>query len=112
MNKRNLLLSMALLAAMTSASVPSPAYAGDESLTVMAKLHVTPGREAEAGARLIKFTEYIRKTEPGATFRVFQSKNDPALFSTFEVYPSSDAFKNHVNVVIPAYVMEAGPNPE
>ena len=112
MNKRSVLLSMALLAALASVSAPSPAYSADEALTVTARLHSTPGREAEVGARLVKFTEYVRKSEPGVTFRVFRSTGDPTLFSTFEVYPNKEAFNNHVNVMIPAYVKEAGPNPE
>jgi len=31
---------------------------------------------------------------------------------TFEVYPNSKAFSNHLNVVFPAFAREAGPNPE
>ena len=113
MNKRTLLLSMTLLAAMAWANLPSsPAYAGDEALIVTAKLHATAGREAEAGARLVKFTEYIRKSEPGVTFRMFHSNGDRTLFSTFEVYPNSQAFSNHLNVVIPAFFREAGPDPQ
>ncbi len=112
MKKRNILLSMTLLAAMAWADLSSPAYAADEALTVTAKLHVTPGREAEFEAWIIKVIEFVRKTEPGVTFRVFRSNSDPTLFSTFEVYPNKDEFNNHVNVVLPAFAKEAGPIPE
>ena len=83
-----------------------------EALIVTAKLHVTPGREAEAEARLVKVTEFVRKTELGVTFRVFHSNSDRTLFSTFEVYPNSQAFSTHFNAVLPAFANEAGLEPE
>src|SRR5208282_5659883 len=113
MNKRTLLLSMTLLAAMAWTNLPSsPAYAGDEALIVTAKLHATAGREAEYEARLVRFTEFVRKSEPGVTFRILHSNVDRTLFSTFEVYPNDKAFNIHVNVVIPAFGREAGLEPE
>ncbi len=98
---------------MAWANLPlSPAYAGDDALVVTAKIHVTPGREAEYEAGLVKFIEFVRKSEPGVTFRFFHSNSDRTLFSTFEVYPNSKAFSNHLNVVFPAFYREVGPEPE
>jgi quinol monooxygenase YgiN len=69
---------------------------------------------AGSGGRgeLAKVIEFVRKAEPGVTFRIFQSKKDPTLFSTFEVYPNKDEFDNHVKVVLPAFAKEDGPIPE
>ena len=83
-----------------------------EAVIVTTKIHATPGREAEAEARLVKLTEFVRKTELGVTFRVFRSTSDRTMFSIFEVYPNSPAFSTHFNAVLPAFANEAGLPPE
>jgi quinol monooxygenase YgiN len=88
-----------------------PAFAGDP-VVVTVKVYPTPGREDELQAQYLKRVEYLRKAEPGATFRLHRSTKEPVTFLWYEIYPSKEAYENHLKVVMPAFRKEAGPTPE
>ena len=95
-----------LMAAMT------PARAADETITVVAKLYATPGRESEAEARLLKALAFVHNSEPNITYRYYRSKKDPTLFVTYEIYPNQAALTNHMKVVLPASRETIGATPD
>lgn len=83
-----------------------------ESVVVTVKVFPSPGREDELQASYIRRLEYLRKNEPGATFRLLRSKQEPTTFLWYEVYESAKAYENHVKVVMPAFRKESGATPE
>ena len=95
-----------LMVAMT------PARAADETITVVAKLYATPGRESEAEARLPKTLAFVHNSEPNITYRIYRSKKDPTLFVTYEIYPNQAALTNHMKVVLPASRETLGATPD
>jgi quinol monooxygenase YgiN len=88
-----------------------PASAADP-VVVLVRVFPAPGRQDELQAQYLKRIEYLRKAEPGATFRLHRSKKEPVTFLWYEVYESQAAYDNHLKVVMPAYRKEAGPTPE
>ena len=96
----------ALLAVFTA-----PAFAGDP-VVVTVKVFPAAGREDELQAQYLKRVEYLRKAEPDATFRLHRSTKSPATFLWYEVYPSKEAYENHLKVVMPAFRKDAGPTPD
>jgi quinol monooxygenase YgiN len=88
-----------------------PAFAGD-AVVVTVRVFPTPGREDELQAEYLKRIEYLRKAEPMVTFRVHRSTKSPVTFLWYEVYPSKEAYDNHLKVVMPAFRKEVGPTPE
>jgi quinol monooxygenase YgiN len=79
---------------------------------VLVKVFPATGREDELQAQYLKRIQYLRKAEPGATFRLHRSTRTPVTFLWYEVYESESAYENHLKVVLPAYRKEAGPTPE
>ena len=86
------LSSTCLLAVVLSGGATPATYAADESVTVVARLYASPGREAELEARILKTVEFVRKAEPNIAYRAHRSKKDPSLILFYEVYPSQAAF--------------------
>ena len=87
-----------------------PAFA-DDPVVVTVKVFPTPGREDELQAEYLKRIEYLRKAEPNATFRLHRSTKSPVTFLWYEVYPSKEAYENHLKAVMPAFRKEVGPTP-
>ncbi|MCO5398245.1 putative quinol monooxygenase [Ralstonia soli] len=79
---------------------------------VLVKVFPAAGREDELQAQYLKRIQYLRKAEPGATFRLHRSTKTPITFLWYEVYESEGAYANHLKVVMPAFRKEAGPTPE
>ncbi len=94
-----------------SVSAFAPALAA-EPIVVIVKVFPTPGREDELQAAYLKRIEYLRKSEPRASFRLHRSKKDPATFLWYETYESPEAYENHLKIVMPAFRKESGPTPE
>jgi quinol monooxygenase YgiN len=88
------------------------ARAAEESVTVIARYWVTPGREAEAEPRFIRALEFMQKVEPGSSFKMYRSDTDPSLFVYVEVYASQAALDEHRKTTNPARAKELGPTPE
>lgn len=106
------LLTALLWGALATMAPIRSAFAADESVTVVARIYVTPGREAEAEGRFLKLIEFVRKAEPNVTYRFHRSRKDPSLFVTYEIYPSQAAAGEHMKVTLPAFAKEVGPTPE
>lgn len=98
-------------ASVLVALVAVPAFAADP-VVVIVKVFPSSGREDELQAQYLKRVEYLRKAEPNATFRLHRSTKLPVTFLWYEVYPSQDAYENHLKVVMPAFRKEIGPTPE
>lgn len=103
-------LSSTALAVFTLTAATS-AFA-DEPVVVLVKVFPAAGREDELQAQYLKRVQYLRKAEPGATFRLHRSTKTPVTFLWYEVYESETAYDNHLKVVMPAFRKEAGPTPE
>lgn len=88
-----------------------PAHAA-EPIVVVVKVFPSAGREDELQAQYLKRIEFLRKSEPNATFRLHRSTKSPVTFLWYEVYPSQDAYDNHLKVVMPAFRKEFGPTPD
>jgi hypothetical protein len=86
MRRPSLLFAAAVFAALL-ASCASPPQRTDESVTVIARFDVTPGREAEAEALFTKVVGFVRTAEPATSYHLYHSKKDPAVFVFYEVYP-------------------------
>ena len=91
---------------------PSDSRAAGYSVTKLARLVASPGREAELEDRLRKTVAFVRKAEPGITYKLYRSNKDPAVFLVYEIYPSQAASDLHSNVTLPAFYKEYGPRPE
>lgn len=111
MNKSLLSLAIGLVAATPLAGTPVSAHA-DDSVIVISRQYAAPGREAELQERFLKVIAYVRKVEPGHTYRLYRSKKDPTVFVFYEVYPSQAAFEHHAKVTFPAMRKELGPPAE
>jgi quinol monooxygenase YgiN len=108
MTKLNFHHAVACSLAAAGLALASPTSFADETVAVVAHLRAAPGREAEAEARLRKVVEFVRKAEPGITYRLYRSKVDPATFVFYEVYPSRAAIEKHGKVTLPAFVKQHG----
>jgi quinol monooxygenase YgiN len=104
-------IGSALLAATLLVGARSSAEAAEEPVTVIARYWVTPGREAEAEPRFRQALAFMQKVEPGSSFKLFRSENDPSLFVYVEVYPSQAALAEHRSVTNPARARDLGPTP-
>ena len=92
-------------------AVANSASAADP-VVVLVRVFPAQGREDELQVQYLKRIEYLRKAEPGATFRLHRSTKEPVTFLWYEVYESQAAYDSHLKVVMPAYRKEAGPTPE
>jgi len=105
-------LTTILCAVLSSVIIPENARAAEEPIIQIARFVASPGREEELEARLIKTVAHVHKTEPGLTYRLFRSKDNPAMFIFYEVYPSKAALDFHRNVSIAEFRKEHGLMPE
>ena len=65
-------------------------------LTVLARIHPKPGREAEVQALLVKMADAVRRHEPDClVYRPHLSQGSPATFCFYEQYRSDAAFEFH-----------------
>ena len=112
MNRPQMISSISVLAVLASASVSLPALAADDTVTIVARFYATPGKEAEAEARLLKSLDFVRKNEPNITYKFYHSKKDPTLFLSYEIYPSQAELENHVKNVLPASRAALGAFPD
>jgi quinol monooxygenase YgiN len=93
-------------------AVPRAASAADEPITIAARFYPTPGREAEAEARLLQTVAYVRKAEPSTVYRLHRSSSEPVTFLFYETYASQVSLEQHSKVTLPAYRKEYGATPE
>jgi quinol monooxygenase YgiN len=112
MNLPARLRASALLACTVLAGTVLSVQAADESVTVIARYWVTPGREAEAEPRFRRALEFMQRVEPGSTFKMYRVDKEPNLFVYIEVYPSRAALEEHRKTTNPARAKELGPTPE
>ena len=99
----------AILCLALSLVAADDASAADEPIAVTARFYATPGREAEVEARLLQVVAFVRKAEPGITYRLQRSHKDPTVFVFYEAYPTASAREAHGKVTIPAFLKEYGP---
>jgi quinol monooxygenase YgiN len=65
-------------------------------MTVVAKIKVKTGREAEAEQAFRKQIDYVSREEPGTlVYLLHRSRKDPATFLFYERYADSQAFDRH-----------------
>jgi quinol monooxygenase YgiN len=65
-------------------------------LTVVARIHPKPGREAEVEALLVEMAEAVRAHEPDClVYRPHRSTGTPAVFCFYEQYRTDAAFELH-----------------
>jgi quinol monooxygenase YgiN len=65
-------------------------------VTVIARVKVRAGREAEAEAAFRRHVEHVRREEPGTLVYLFhRSRKDPTLFLFYERYADAPAFDRH-----------------
>jgi quinol monooxygenase YgiN len=104
------LKSLVVAAALAGAATASVAQQA-APVVVLVRVFATPGRADELQALYLKRLEYLRKAEPGATFRLHRSTKEPNTFLWYEVVPSQAAYENHVKVVMENFKKETGPTP-
>jgi quinol monooxygenase YgiN len=64
--------------------------------TVIAKVKVQPGKEAEFERAAREMIAHVRANEPGTlTYVLHRSTADPTLFAFYEIYRDGDAFAAH-----------------
>jgi quinol monooxygenase YgiN len=105
MNTRNLLAALAFTLTACASALGQP-------VTVFARIYVTPGREAEAQARLEKLVAYVLEHEPDITYRFFRDRSNPQSILTYEVYPTPQDAQRHLKEILPAAQAALGPSPE
>ena len=65
-------------------------------ITVIAKLKVQPGKEAEFEAAGKEMIATVKKSEPGTlVYILHKNTKDPAEFTYYEVYQDQAAFESH-----------------
>jgi quinol monooxygenase YgiN len=65
-------------------------------MTVIAKLKVRPGKEAEFERAAREMVAHVKAAEPGTlTYVLHRSAADPTVFAFYEAYASADAFTAH-----------------
>ncbi|MCK6422936.1 MAG: antibiotic biosynthesis monooxygenase [Aquabacterium sp.] len=103
-------------AAMAAACVlclpGAPAVAQEEPIVVFSRIFVTPGREAEAEARLAGQAEYVQQALPGITYKFYRATKTPGLFVTYEVFPDRATAQRVLKELGPAFRAKIGPAPE
>jgi quinol monooxygenase YgiN len=110
MRRLFLFFAAAVLGPLLASCATQPSST-DDSITVLARFSVTPGREAEAEGLFLKAVAFVANAEPATTYRVFHSKKDPTVFVFYEVYANSAALENHSKVTLPAMAKEYGAPP-
>lgn len=88
---------------------PMPAApAANGEVVVFSRMHVTPGREAEAEARLVQQMEYVQQALPGITYRYYRGTRTPGLFVTYEVFPDRDTARRVLDEILPEFRQKFG----
>ena len=65
-------------------------------ITIIARLKILPGSEAEGEQALTEMTAAVEASEPGAlAYLMHRSQRDPADITVFEVYADGEAFSAH-----------------
>jgi quinol monooxygenase YgiN len=100
-----------LAAASFAFALAMPSAMG-QTVTAFSRFHVTPGREAEAEARIAKLVAFVREQEPNVIYRFYRAKSKPEMYMTYEVFPSVEVAQRHLKEVIPAAQAMLGPIPE
>lgn len=104
--------TLRLLSAIAAGKALPAASKPPENVTVIGRFHVVAGREREAEQFLLRLREFVRRREPGITYRFHRSSMEPSVFVIYESYPSEVELAEHINVVIPAFACVGGPIPE
>jgi quinol monooxygenase YgiN len=66
------------------------------AVTVVARIHPRPGREAEVEALLLEMAEAVRAHEPDClVYRPHRRSAEPVVFLFYEQYRSMAAFESH-----------------
>jgi quinol monooxygenase YgiN len=110
-NRRTSMFKSMIVAMMLGAAASLASAQQAAPVVVLVKVFATPGRGDELQALYVDRLKYLRKAEPEATFRVHRGVTHPDTFLWYEVYPSRQAYENHVKVVMANYKKEAGPTP-
>ncbi len=65
-------------------------------ITILARLKIQPGKEAEGEKALNEMAAAVEANEPGAlTYIMHRSRKDPGEITVFEVYADAEAFDAH-----------------
>ncbi len=65
-------------------------------ITILARLKIQPGKEAEGEKALSEMAAAVEANEPGALTYIFhRSQNDPTRIVLFEMYADGEAFDAH-----------------
>ncbi len=65
-------------------------------ITILARLKIQPGKEAEAEKAIGEMVAAVEANEPGAlTYIMHRSQKDPGEITVFEVYADAEAFNAH-----------------
>jgi quinol monooxygenase YgiN len=65
-------------------------------MTVIARLKVRPGKEAEFERAAREMVAHVKASEPGTvTYVLHRSTADPTVFAFYEVYADAAAFTAH-----------------
>lgn len=65
-------------------------------ITIIARIKVKPGNEAEADKAASEMAAAVEANEPGAVaYLVHRSQRDPTDITVFEVYEDTEAFAAH-----------------
>ena len=69
-------------------------------ITIIARLKIKPGNEAEAEKAAAEMAAAVEANEPGAlAYLMHRSQRDPTDITVFEVYADTDAFSAHGQTV-------------
>jgi quinol monooxygenase YgiN len=104
-------LAVAMLLATASSAVVRLAGAADQPLTVVVRFYPVPGREDELQARLAKLRDFVHKNNPGVSYKLHRSLQEPVVFLLYETFPTEAAFDNQAKHVFPAFQLENGAVP-
>jgi len=65
-------------------------------ITIIARLKIKPGNEAEAEKAATEMAAAVEANEPGAVaYLMHRSQRDPTDITVFEVYADTEAFSAH-----------------
>jgi len=83
-----------------------------EPVVVIVKVIAAEGHESEVQDRNLKLLQFLRETEPPATFRLYRSMKSPTTFLWYEVFQSKADHETHLKDVMPRFRKEFGPAPK
>jgi hypothetical protein len=93
-------LAAALLALVVAIlTVIALLHAAEDPVTVVVRFFPTPGREDELLARLTKLRDFVHKTAPGVTYKLYRSLKEPVVFPVRDLpVPGRAGRDGHVGV--------------